>query len=63
MLSFKVLALLTALVHINAPASVGAVNSAITDFASHSYLNGSLKLSSSQRKELECYTKVIWYEK
>lgn len=62
MLSFKVLALLTALVHINAPASVGVVNSAITDFASHSYLNGSLKLSSSQRKELECYTKVIWYE-
>lgn len=62
MLSFKVLALLTALVHINAPASVGAVNTAITDFASQSYLNGSLKLSSSQRKELECYTKVIWYE-
>lgn len=62
MLSFKVLALLTALVHINAPASVGVVNSAITDFASHSYLNGSLKLSSSQRKELECYTRVIWYE-
>ena len=62
MLSFKVLALLTALVHINAPASVGAVNTAITDFASHSYLNGSLKLSSSQRKELDCLTKVIWFE-
>ena len=62
MLSFKVLAVLTALVHINAPASVGAVNSAITDFASHSYLNGSLKLSSSQRKELDCLTKVIWFE-
>lgn len=44
------------------PASAGALNTSLTDFASHSYLNGSLKLSSSQRKELDCLTKVIWYE-
>lgn len=61
--SAQVLAfLLVSLFHANVPASAGAVNATITEFASHSYLKGSLKLSSSQRKELECYTKVIWYE-
>ena len=62
MISVKALVILAALFSTNAPASVGALNSSLTDFASHSYLNGSLKLSSSQRKELDCLTKVIWFE-
>ena len=62
MISIKALVILLASFSTQVPASVGTLNDSLTDFASHSYLNGSLKLSSSQRKELECYTKVIWYE-
>lgn len=59
----QVLALLTvSLFHSNAPASVGALNSHLTDFASHTYLNGNLQLSSTQQKELQCYLKVVWHE-
>lgn len=61
MISFKVLALLMALSG-NALASAGALPSQMLEFASHSYLDGNLKLSSSQQKELECLTKVVWYE-
>ena len=63
MLQAQVLAfLLVSLFHANVPASAGAVNATITEFASQSYLNGSLKLTSSQQKELDCYAKVTWYE-
>ena len=61
MILAKALALSFALFS-TAPASAGALNISLTEFASHSYLNGSLKLSSSQRKELDCLTKVIWFE-
>lgn len=61
MISFKVLALLMALSG-NALASAGALPSQMLEFASHSYLDGNLKLSSSQQKELDCLTKVIWFE-
>ena len=60
MLTLKALVILAA--SFTAPVSAGVVNSSLTNFASHSYLNGSLKLSSSQRKELDCLTKVIWFE-
>ena len=62
MISVKALVILAALFSTNVPASVGTLNSSLTDFASHSYLNGSLKLSSTQQKELDCLTKVIWFE-
>ena len=62
MISIKALVILLASFSTQVPASVGTLNDSLTDFASHSYLNGSLKLSSSQRKELDCYTKVIWFE-
>lgn len=63
MLQAQVLAfLLVSMFHANVPASAGAVNTTITDFASHSYLNGTTKLSTSQRKDIECYAKVVWYE-
>lgn len=63
MISIKALAfVLTAFVSYQAPASVGAYDNPLITFASQSYLNGNLKLSSSQRKELDCYAKVIWYE-
>lgn len=63
MLQAQVLAfLLVSMFRANVPASAGAVNTTITDFASHSYLNGTTKLSTSQRKDIECYAKVVWYE-
>ena len=63
MISIKALAfVLTAFVSYQAPASVGAYDNPLITFASQSYLNGNLKLSSSQRKELDCYAKVIWFE-
>ena len=62
MISVKALVFLLASFSAQVPASVGTLNDSLTDFASHSYLNGSLKLSSSQRKELDCLTKVIWFE-
>ena len=62
MISIKALVILLASFSTQVPASVGTLNDSLTDFASHSYLNGSLKLSSTQRKELECLTKVIWFE-
>lgn len=63
MVTIKALAfVLTALVSYQAPASVGAYDNPLVTFASQSYLNGSLKLSSSQQKELDCYAKVTWYE-
>ena len=62
MISIKALVILLASFSTQVPASVGTLNDSLTDFASHSYLNGSLKLSSSQRKELDCLTKVIWFE-
>ena len=62
MISIKALVILLASFSTQVPASVGTLNDSLTDFASHSYLNGSLKLSSSQQKELDCLTKVIWFE-
>ena len=62
MLFLKALVILLASISSEASASAGAPSSSLIDFASHSYLNGSLKLSSSQQKELDCLTKVIWYE-
>lgn len=62
MISIKALVILLASFSTQVPASVGTLNDSLTGFASHSYLNGSLKLSSSQRKELDCLTKVIWFE-
>lgn len=46
----------------NALASAGALEQSALQFASRSYLDGSLKLSGTQRKELECLTKVVWFE-
>lgn len=63
MISLKALVLvLTGLVSYQAPASAGAFNNPLITFASHSYLNGNLELTSSQRKELDCYAKVVWFE-
>lgn len=59
----KVLVILLAgLFNQTALASSGAVEHPLLEFASQSYLDGNLKLSSSQRSEVECLTKVVWYE-
>lgn len=62
MLTLKAFAILIATLSTGAPALAGATPTVLSEFASHSYLNGSLELSSSQRKELSCLTKVIWFE-
>lgn len=62
MVTFKALALGLALLSNNALASAGAFETPLIQYASQSYLDGNLKLTSSQRKELDCLTKVIWYE-
>lgn len=63
MITIKALAfVLAGLMSTPAPASAGAFDNPLITFASQSYLNGSLKLTSSQQKELDCYAKVTWYE-
>lgn len=63
MITVKALAfVLVGLMSTPAPASAGAFDNPLITFASQSYLNGSLKLTSSQQKELDCYAKVTWYE-
>lgn len=61
MVTFQALAFLLSIVS-TTPASAGVLERPIVELASHSYLNGNLELSSSQRKELDCLTKVIWFE-
>lgn len=63
MVTLKALVFITAsLLSNNALASAGAFEQHAVQFASQSYLDGNLKLNSSQRKELECLTKVVWFE-
>ena len=63
MVTFKALAfVLAGLMSTPAPASAGAFDNPVISFASQSYLDGNLKLTSSQRKELDCYAKVVWFE-
>lgn len=62
MVTLKALALLAGLVSSNALASVGAYEQPMLSFASQSYLNGSLSLTTVQKKEIECYAKVVWFE-
>ena len=62
MVTLKALALGLALLSNNALASAGAFETPLIQHASQAYLDGSLKLTSSQRKELDCLSKVIWYE-
>lgn len=61
MVLFKALVILAASIG-TVPASAGTINSHLLEFASHSYLNGSLNLTSSQKKDMECLTKVVWFE-
>ena len=63
MITIKALAfVLVGLMSTPAPASAGAFDNPLITFASQSYLNASLKLTSSQQKELDCYAKATWYE-
>lgn len=61
MVTFQALALMLSIVS-TTPVPAGVLEHHAVEFASHSYLNGNLELSSSQRKELDCLTKVIWFE-
>lgn len=59
----KVLALVAGLFFAqSAEAMPDNVKHTVLTFASESYLNGTLKLTPEQRKELDCYAKVIWFE-
>lgn len=63
MIQFKALAfILVGLFNQNASASVGAIEQPMLEFASVSYLNGSLQLNKSQQRKVDCLAKVIWYE-
>lgn len=57
----KVLALLL-LCSSSASASLGAVGDAVIKYASARYLAGTLDLTPQQKAEMDCLTKVIWYE-
>lgn len=61
----NIIALMIALASLlpqDVPASVGAYQNKLMQHASQSYLDGKLKLTSTQKKELDCLTKVIWFE-
>jgi len=58
-------AILLLLASWNAPASVGVSSKwteQLTEFTRVSYLDGSLKLSTSQRRDIDCLAKAIFFE-
>lgn len=63
MIISKVIALsLASVLNFNASASVGALQNKVVQVASSAYLNGNLSLTQKQQQEMECLTKVVWYE-